>query len=144
MEEKKCYYENGQLREHRFYINSKLTGEYKEYYEDEQIHTHCFYINDNLNGEYKRYYPDGQLEMHGFCLDNKLNGECKNYDQNGRIKGHYYYINDKKYQLSFKLKQNLLRIKSYLKKKYRKKIEEEIYKSWYPRDISRLISEYVI
>ena len=39
------YWDNGNLREHCFWKNEKLHGEYKYYRKDGQIWDHCFYEN---------------------------------------------------------------------------------------------------
>lgn len=68
--EHKKYYENGQLKAHRFSLNGKLNGEYKRYYENGQLRQHCFYLNGKCHGEYKPYH-NGQLETHYFFLNHK-------------------------------------------------------------------------
>ena len=43
--EYKWWDENGQLREHSFYVNDVLHGEYKSWWENGQIQKHCFWVN---------------------------------------------------------------------------------------------------
>ena len=142
--EYKRYYRNGQLETHCFYLDGLLHGEHKIYYDSGQLNDSCFYLNGKQNGEYNSYHENGQLREHCFYEISKRNGEYKRYDQNGQLEAHLYFINDTQYRFSFKIKRGLLRIKSYLRKKCRKKIEEEIYKSGVCHDISWLIGSYII
>ena len=67
----KCFYANGNIYEHSFYLNSKQHGEGNWFYEDGNIAEHCFYKNGKPHGECKWLYNDGSIKEHCFYKDGK-------------------------------------------------------------------------
>ena len=65
MEERKSWYENGQLQEQTFYRNGKLEGECKSWYENGQLQVQAFYRDGKEEGERKLWYENGQLRGAG-------------------------------------------------------------------------------
>ena len=71
IEEFISYYDNDQLKEHSFWQDGKLHGEYKDWWENGNRWGHCFYKDGNLHGESKDWDNDGTLSVHHFYKDDK-------------------------------------------------------------------------
>ena len=76
IEEKKKYYENGQLESQGTYVNGKKHGEYKYWHENGQIWSQGTYVNGEIHGETKSWYENGQLESQGTYV----NGQWKKFE----------------------------------------------------------------
>lgn len=94
-QEKKEYYENGQLKSVGNFANGKANGEWKFYHENGQLAAIGKYINGKANGEWKEYYNNGQLKSIGNNTDEIRNGEWKFYHENGKLENFGKYTNDK-------------------------------------------------
>ena len=99
------YYDEGQIREKRNYINNELNGDCISYYENLQIDTKCYYVNNKLNNEYISYYENlwlnrilniylTRLEKRKNNYDTIMN-EFKLYYNNPQIKIKCNYIDNK-------------------------------------------------
>lgn len=118
LEERKEFYQDGQIMIHGFYRNGKKEGENKRWYENGQLWVHSFhsngkfqgklkawhmngklkleisYENDEINGERKHYHRNGKLWEYDFYRNGKKEGESKTFDNNGNMICYFYYIND--------------------------------------------------
>lgn len=79
------YYNNGQLKIKKNYLNNYLHGSYEEYYDDGQLKIKTNYLNGRLNGLYEEWNYDGsKYSQKNFCYD-IIHGECKKWYYNGHI-----------------------------------------------------------
>ena len=59
-------------REYWVNDNGLRHGEYKWWHENGQIREHCFYVNHVIHGEYKWWWDDGTLMYHGYWDNGEL------------------------------------------------------------------------
>ena len=85
-QEKKTYYDNGQLKSIRKITDGKSNGECKFYFENGQLEQIGIFIDNKQNGEWKYYHENGKLKIIGKLIDSKQNGEWKYYHENGKLK----------------------------------------------------------
>lgn len=79
------YYENGALKEHRYYFNNHINGPNRLFYENGQMYSLTTYEYGVKQGEYFLYYPSGKL--HYYALYNKgvlVENKYVELDENGK------------------------------------------------------------
>jgi antitoxin component YwqK of YwqJK toxin-antitoxin module len=104
LEERKYWYENGQLAFQGFYQAEKLEGERKTWYENGQLESQAFFRDGKVEGERKSWYRDGHPSSHQFFRDGKLDGECKNWYENGQLLSRAFLRNGKLIAYDFSVK----------------------------------------
>jgi hypothetical protein len=99
------YYENGQIKYQKWFINGKLHNEngpaYISYYENGQIEYQSLFINGNRHNEngpaYISYYENGQICTKAWYINGKKHNENGpfhiHYYENGKIKNYGWWIN---------------------------------------------------
>ena len=55
------HHQNGELKHLGFYVNGKMSGEWKSYYVNGQLREIGKYSDDKKTGEWKEYGRDGEL-----------------------------------------------------------------------------------
>lgn len=78
------YYENGQMKEHRYYYNNKINGHHTFFYENGQIYSISDYSHGIKDGEYYSYYPSGNIHRYAIYNNGKLvENKIVEFDENG-------------------------------------------------------------
>ena len=75
-------------------------GEYKSWYENGQLKDHDFFVDNYLHGECKRWWDNGHLQLHGFYNTFDQAGEFKSWHEDGHIEEHSFYSNSGKYNVN--------------------------------------------
>ena len=73
-ENRKSYWENGNVKSELRYKDDKLNGKAVWYYENGHKEQEVFYEDNVLNGPLKRWYSNGKLETESFYKEGLL--EC--------------------------------------------------------------------
>jgi antitoxin component YwqK of YwqJK toxin-antitoxin module len=76
------------------YRNFKLSGEYIEFYEDGKIRQKRFFKNGKENGEYISFYENGKVCKKCFCKDGKILGEYIEFYEDGKVYKKMFFFND--------------------------------------------------
>jgi antitoxin component YwqK of YwqJK toxin-antitoxin module len=76
------YYENGQIKRSRNFINDVQEGTVKEWNELGQLESYSVVKNGKLNGPFEVYYPSGKIKQKGVITNNKVEFSRK-YDEEG-------------------------------------------------------------
>jgi len=90
----KEWYENGQLKSEKKYLNGYLNGELelsKSWYENGNLRFEEKYKDGKLNGLQKIYFKNGKLQFESNWKDGELNGWSKTYFEYGGLKNEIYY-----------------------------------------------------
>lgn len=94
-ENRKEYYQNGQLRVERLYdANSRENGLWIYYNENGKITTKVTYVAGNAEGESYRYLDNGEEEFKVYKNDKLVSKKI--YYGNGKLKGIELYVDGKK------------------------------------------------
>ena len=87
-------YENGQLKDLKYYFMGYYPGENSQYYQDSGVYGKRQYENGKLNGEAKDFYKNGQVEYTWNMKDGLLDGKATWYTKDGKLKGEAEYKNN--------------------------------------------------
>ncbi len=93
-ENKKQYWENGNLQSELNYTNGKLNGISTWYFENGRKEQEVFYTYNKLDGPQSRWYPSGTLESRSLYKDGKLEGTALTFDEDGNKATEETYTND--------------------------------------------------
>lgn len=80
-----AFYQSGQLKYERNYVNNKYHGVIKEYYINGQLASVGSYIDGERNGLHKKWYKNGDLKAEIYYIDGKIDGFWKQWDENGNM-----------------------------------------------------------
>jgi antitoxin component YwqK of YwqJK toxin-antitoxin module len=83
-------FDNSQLWEQKNYVEGKLHGEYKEWNKDGKLKEHCFYKDGKLEGEWVRYI-NGKLNILSNYKEGKLHGKYTEYKEDGTYLKECFY-----------------------------------------------------
>tara|TARA_Y100000589_G_scaffold317298_1_gene343082 strand:+ start:10460 stop:13810 length:3351 start_codon:yes stop_codon:yes gene_type:complete len=87
------YYRNGQVYDKVNYVDGKMEGDYISYYRNGKIYKQGKYKKGTAIGEWKTFYIDGTLNtVENFDEKGKLNGHITVYDYDGKIYYEYDYL----------------------------------------------------
>mgnify|MGYP003388214696 CR=1 FL=1 len=96
------WYENGQKKSTKTFVDGVLYGEHSYWYEDGKLEKIC---NHCGTGVVKLWYENGQIKKDGFYEEGLLNGVCEYYYENGNLKersifkkGEYFGLVEKYYE----------------------------------------------
>ena len=93
-QEKKSYYDNGQIKEDFNLLNGEFHGICKSYFENGQLERYAKFENGNAIGKARSYYQNGQLKTEVNFIKGLKNGIYKSYSDNGNLSELITYIND--------------------------------------------------
>lgn len=100
------FYENGKMKEHRYYYNNKINGHHTFYYESGQIYSITNYSMGVKDGEYYQYYPTGKLHNYAIYDKGKLvDNKYVELDENGRgslVYNEHFYQHTSDWEISGK------------------------------------------
>ena len=83
-EQKKEYFDNGQLKEQIPLKNNTLNGEYEAFYESGQLRAQGIYKNGKMTGSWKYWYLNGQLLSEASYNDEGELIDLKAWDDSGK------------------------------------------------------------
>lgn len=93
LEERKIWYNNGQIKRHEFYRDGKPEGEWKAWLYTGSLYSSKFYLNGKLDGKYKNSIHDGYALEEYHYRDGKLEGECVDRFSDGLVHSRHVYRN---------------------------------------------------
>lgn len=109
------YYNNGNLKCYKHYIDNVLDGEYISYYLNFKTKTKCSYKEGLLHGQISTYYHNGKVHKQCTYKNGIKDGEYLEYGfegnilinssfKNGKLNGEYYKFNDYKIKIIANMK----------------------------------------
>lgn len=97
--EHKSWYENGRLRERRYYVGGKKEGTHFGWYENGSRRFEYQYKGDLFHGAYLEWFADGQpFRRHHFSGGHE-SGSQQVWYPNGKVKSNYTIRNGRRYGL---------------------------------------------
>jgi antitoxin component YwqK of YwqJK toxin-antitoxin module len=84
VEYQKEYYENGQTKSERFYIDGKKNGIFKNWHPNGQLKTQTTYIYDTINGNQEEYHENGQIKRLKI-INSGFTSAIKEWNQEGKL-----------------------------------------------------------
>jgi antitoxin component YwqK of YwqJK toxin-antitoxin module len=163
--------ESGQIKQHEFYFDGELEGEYKYWHENGVLKQQECYKDGKLEGKYKRWYKNGQLRVQTLFRRGKMHGTYKSWYEDGQLReqvfhengitqgetkfwsiflnetatltghGHKYSINGRWLEFSRKRKSAFLNIKRRLYS-HRRLPAISVIDSYFIPDLSKMICEF--
>lgn len=90
-EEKKFYFDNGNIKSRQFYIGNKKTGTWEFYFENGKLKSTIDFDFQSKNEEaiVKNYDENGLIVSMGKIFNTEMVSDWRYYDENGRI-NHIY------------------------------------------------------
>jgi hypothetical protein len=79
------YYDNGNMRSHRMFLNGEKVGLHTEYYSNGVLKTEKAYKKGTQYGIYKSYYSSGKPKVVGNYVLGYKEGEFLFYDEDGVV-----------------------------------------------------------
>lgn len=95
----KSFYENGQLKEHRFFMEGKKTGEYLVWWPNGKKFMHYQLENDEYQGLCLEWNEQGRLVKRMNYLNGHEDGPQKWWYNNGKIKANYIIQDGRRFGL---------------------------------------------
>ena len=86
-------YEDGTLKEERFYKDGMDNGRWKYYYENGNKKEEREFKDDKKNGEWLQWYENGNKKAVFNFIDDKKDGKCIHWYENGQIEEEESYKN---------------------------------------------------
>lgn len=118
------FYENGDLKVQRFYVNGKKNGKYNYWYKNGQKMEQVFYENGKFEGEFRCWYRNGQISDREFFRNGNVQGEYKYWYSNGYLDWRWYMKDGTAIDPQFTFRKKLVFIK--LQKAYNRRSYSEI------------------
>ena len=95
----KQFYENGRLKETRFFKEGKKEGEYIGWYMNGQKQLDYFFVNDEYEGTCREWASNGQLIKEMNYKAGHEEGNEKAWYDNGKIRSNYFMQDGRRYGL---------------------------------------------
>ena len=86
------FYENGQQRSEKNYVDGKQHGKQEEWYESGQKWSQKNYVDGQEHGKYERWYENGQKMLEENYIDGKPHGKRIVWAENGKILAEINYV----------------------------------------------------
>ena len=79
------YYETGEKKIERTFINGVLNGLHREYYKNSKLKSEFTFVDGKKDGVSKLFYESGKLQMKGNMVKGELKGLLVSYDEEGNV-----------------------------------------------------------
>lgn len=89
----KCFYESGQLKIERTYVDGSVEGVEMVYYPDGSVCEMTTYAGNKKNGLFKSYFKNGQQEIEASYSDDKKHGLFTRWNEGGEFVFQKEFVN---------------------------------------------------
>ena len=82
----RCFiFENGKIKEDRYYVNGKVNGQWFNYYENGQVKSEGHTILGKKEGKLISFYNNGIIKKEEYWKNGKKTGSWTQYDEYGKL-----------------------------------------------------------